>query len=71
VTTNRIQRYERLWSAEAPTTRAIPQGFAVMSLGHLSPAQQSAVAAQRDLYQLAFDRAQAEADERFVNDWMI
>ena len=45
--------------------------FAVLSLGHLSPAQQSAVAAQRELYQRAFDEAQAAADERFVNDWMI
>jgi hypothetical protein len=42
-----------------------------MSLSHLSATQQKAVAARRDLYQLAFDRAQADADERFVNDWMI
>lgn len=71
MTTNRIARYEHLWKPDSAPSGQVPNGFAIVSLGHLDPAQRAAVAAQQALYQWAYDRARADADERFIHDWVI
>ena len=71
MTTNRIQRYERLWTDQDRPSTGVPDGFAMITLGHLSPAELTALDARRAIYQLAYDQARAEAEERFIHDWII
>lgn len=75
MTTNRIRRYHRLWATpESETQRnanVLPAGFVVLSLTHLTPQEQQQVKCQAQLYQWAYDEAKREADEKFINDWII
>jgi hypothetical protein len=68
---NRIRRYERLWTEPATGSLSLPAGFVLYALEQLNPAQRAAASAQRGLYQWAYDRARAAADERFIHDWII
>jgi hypothetical protein len=69
--TNRIKRFERVWAAGPSTSTKPPDGFVLMSLGHLTPAQAAALHAQRSIYQWAYDEARKAAEERFIHDWVI
>jgi hypothetical protein len=71
VTTNRIQQYERLWTDAVRPSSGVPQGFAMIALGHLTPTELAALDARRTLYQWAYDQARADAEARSIHDWII
>ena len=69
--TNRIRRYEKVWQPAADAAPGVPAGFVMLSLAGLPPAVQQQALAQRSIYERAYAEAQAEADRRFVLDWII